>query len=72
MFDWKIMGALGLLAVAILIGFVICIVASVSLYAKKFAEQPEDKRRGFEVKPTTTDTADNRSAVQRERDDHHG
>ena len=67
--DWKVTAALGLLAVALLVGLVIAIVSSVNSYAKRFAEGKEDTRRGFEVKSTTTDT---QSVVQREKDDHHG
>ena len=69
--EWKVIAALGLLGVAIVAGLVIVVVTSVSKYAKQLTEEPKDTRRGFEVKQTTT-TADTRSAVQREKDDHHG
>jgi hypothetical protein len=69
--EWKVIAALGMLGVAIVAGLVIAVVASVSKYAKQLTEEPKDPRRGFEVKQTTT-TADTQSAVQRERDDHHG
>jgi len=67
--DWKVMAALGLLAVALLAGLAIAIVSSVNSYAKRFAEGGKDKRRGFEVKSTTAGT---QPVVQREKDDHHG
>jgi hypothetical protein len=51
--DWKVTAALSVLGLALLGGLVICIVTSVNAYAKRFAEQEEDKRRGFEVKMTT-------------------
>ena len=67
--DWKVIAALAVLGVALLAGLAIAIVSSVNSYAKRFAEGKEDTRRGFEVKSTTTGTE---SAVQREKDDHHG
>jgi len=67
--DWKVLAALGLLGVALIAGLAIAIVASVSSYAKRFAEGRKDTRRGFEVKSITTGT---QPAVQREKDDHHG
>jgi hypothetical protein len=68
--EWKVIAALGMLGLAIVAGLVIAVVTSVNKYARQFSEEPEDKRRGFEVKQT--DTADTQSAVQREKDDHHG
>ena len=72
--DWKVTMALGVLGVALVIGFAICLVTSVGIYARRLAEDPDERRRGFEVTTTTTTTttADVQSAVQRERDDHHG
>ena len=69
--DWKVMVAMGLLAVALLAGLFIAIVSSVNAYAKRFAEgRSEEKRRGFEVKSITAGT---QPTVQREeKDDHHG
>lgn len=51
--EWKVIAALAMLGLALVAGLVICIVTSVNAYAKRFAEKPEDKRRGFEVKVTT-------------------
>ena len=67
--DWKVVAALAFLGLALLGGLVICIVTSVNSYAKRIAEAPKDKRRGFEVKTITTGET---PAVQREKDDHHG
>ncbi len=68
--EWTVIAALGMLGLAIVAGLVIAVVTSVNKYARQFSEEPKDERRGFEVKPTNT--ADAQSAVQRERDDHHG
>jgi hypothetical protein len=65
--DWKVTAALAVLGLALLGGLVICIVTSVNAYAKRFAEQEEDRRRGFEVKQITGETP-----VLAEKDDHHG
>ncbi len=68
--DWKLTTALAVLGHALVGGLVICIVTSVNAYAKRIAEEPEDKRRGFEVKATTAD--DKKPSALPERDDHHG
>ena len=71
--DWKVTAALAVLGLALVVGLVICIVTSVNSYAKKIAdeaERPCDKRRGFEVKTTTSPGGE--PGVQREKDDHHG
>jgi hypothetical protein len=68
--EWKVLAALAFLGLALLGGLVICIVTSVNSYAKRIAEEPKDKRRGFEVKQTIT--TGEAPAVQREKDDHHG
>ena len=68
--EWTVIAALGMLGLAIVAGLVIAVVTSVNKYARQFSEPQEDKRRGFEVKQTTA--ADTQSAVQREKDDHHG
>ena len=70
--EWTVIAALGMLGLAIVAGLVIAVVTSVNKYARQFSEEPKDPRRGFEVKPTTTNTADTQSVVQREKDDHHG
>jgi hypothetical protein len=71
--DWKVTMALGVLGVALVIGFAICLVTSVGIYARRLAQSPDERRRGFEVTTTTTKTtADVQSVVQREKDDHHG
>jgi hypothetical protein len=46
-------------------------VTSVNRYARRFTEEPADKRRGFEVK-LTENTIGKSPDVQREKDDHHG
>ena len=69
--DWKTLAALGVLVVCLLVWLAIAIVTSVNRYARRFTEEPEDKRRGFEVK-TTENTIGKPPAVQREKDDHHG
>ncbi len=69
--DWKVTMALGVLGVALVIGFAICLVTSVGIYARRLAQNPDERRRGFEITTTTT-TPDLQSGVQRERDDHHG
>ena len=61
--------ALSVLGLALIAGLVICIVTSVNSYAKRIAEEPKDKRRGFEVK---VKTAGEDSPALPERDDHHG
>ena len=48
---WQIAVSLGFLGLAIVAGFVICIVTSVNAYARRLTEGPKDERRGFEVKP---------------------
>ena len=65
--DWKVLAALGFLGLALLAGLAICIVTSVNAYAKRLTLKPQDKRRGFEVKPITGETP-----VLRERDNDHG
>ena len=70
--DWKVTMALGLLGVALVIGFAICLVTSVGIYARRLAQNPDERRRGFEITTTTKTTADVKPAVQREKDDHHG
>ena len=70
--DWKVLAALGFLGVALIAGFVICIVTSVNAYAKRLAEKPADKRRGFEVKQTTSGDGVTPTPVLPEKDDHHG
>jgi hypothetical protein len=69
--DWKVIAALGLLAVALIAGLLIAVVSSVNSYAKRFAEGRKDTRRGFEVK--TTNAVDPMSPVLTDKkDDHHG
>ena len=69
--DWKTLAALGVMAVALAVWLAISIVTSVNRYARKFTEDPEEKRRGFEVK-LTENTIGKTPDVQREKDDHHG
>jgi hypothetical protein len=69
--DWKTLAALGVLVLCLLVWLAISIVTSVNRYARRFTEEPEDKRRGFEVK-TTENTIGELPVVQREKDDHHG
>ena len=68
--DWKVLMALSVLGLALIAGLVICIVTSVNSYAKRIAREPEDKRRGFEVKLKTA--GDEQSPALPEKDDHHG
>jgi hypothetical protein len=72
--DWKALAALGVLVIALAVWLAISIVTSVNRYARRFTEEPEDKRRGFEVKLTEEEItpAGTTPAVQREKDDHHG
>ena len=67
--DWKVLAALSVLGLALIAGLVICIVTSVNSYAKRIADEPKDKRRGFEVK---VKTAGEDSQALPEKDDHHG
>jgi hypothetical protein len=67
--DWKVTAALGVLGVALLVGLAVCIVTSVGIFARRLAQDPDEQRRGFEVKSTTAGTE---PGVQREKDDHHG
>ena len=69
--DWKTLAALGVMVLALAVWLAISIVTSVNRYARRFTEEPEDKRRGFEVKLTENTIGDS-PAVQREKDDHHG
>ena len=69
--DWKTLAALGVLVVCLLVWLAIAIVTSVNRYARRFTEEPIDKRRGFEVK-LTENTIGKSPDVQREKDDHHG
>ena len=48
--EWKVIAALGVLALALVAGLAISIVTSVNKYAKRFVREPEDRRRGFDVK----------------------
>ena len=70
--DWKVTAALAVLGIALVIGLAVCLVTSVGVFARRLAKEPEDKRRGFEVKQTTTTADDTQSPAQREKDDHHG
>ena len=71
--DWKTLAALGVMVVALAVWLAISIVTSVNRYARKFTEDPEEKRRGFEVKLTEDNLpAGTTPDVQREKDDHHG
>jgi hypothetical protein len=67
--DWTVAAALSVLGLALIAGLVICIVSSVNVYAKRFAEKPKDNRRGFEVK---TIAAGQEPAALSKKDDHHG
>ena len=69
--DWKTLAALGVMVLALAAWLAISIVTSVNRYARRFTEEPEDKRRGFEVK-LTENTTGKTPDVQREKDDHHG
>ena len=69
--DWKTLAALGVMVLALAVWLAISIVTSVNRYARRFTEEPPDKRRGFEVK-LTDNTVGKSPAVQREKDDHHG
>ena len=69
--DWKTLAALGVMALALVAWLAISIVTSVNRYARRFTEEPQDKRRGFEVK-LTENTIGKSPDVQREKDDHHG
>jgi hypothetical protein len=69
--DWKTLAALGVMVLALAVWLAISIVTSVNRYARRFTEEPQDKRRGFEVK-LTENTIGKSPAVQREKDDHHG
>ena len=69
--DWKTLAALGVMVLALAVWLAISIVTSVNRYARRFTEEPEDKRRGFEVK-LTENTIGTTPDVQREKDDHHG
>ena len=69
--DWKTLAALGVLVVCLLVWLAIAMVTSVNRYARRFTEEPQDKRRGFEVK-LTENTIGTTPDVQREKDDHHG
>ena len=69
--DWKTLAALGVMVLALAVWLAISIVTSVNRYARRFTEEPIDKRRGFEVK-LTENTIGKSPAVQREKDDHHG
>ena len=69
--DWKTLAALAVMVLALAVWLAISIVTSVNRYARRFTEEPEDKRRGFEVKLTENTIGDS-PAVQREKDDHHG
>jgi hypothetical protein len=61
--------ALAFLGLALVAGLVIVVVTSVNLYAKRLADEPEDRRRGFEVKQPA---GGDRPPALREKDDHHG
>ena len=67
--SWMALAALAFLVLALAAGFVIVIVTSVNVYAKRATQEREDPRRGFEVKQPT---GGKRSPVLREKDDHHG
>ena len=69
--DWKTLAALAVMVLALAVWLAISIVTSVNRYARRFTEEPQDKRRGFEVK-LTENTIGKSPAVQREKDDHHG
>jgi hypothetical protein len=56
--EWTVIAALGMLGLAIAAGLVIAVVTSVNKYARQFSEEPEDKRRGFEVTPRGAETDD--------------
>jgi hypothetical protein len=62
--DWKVLAALGVMVVALAAWLAISIVTSVNRYARRFTEEPEDKRRGFEVKPLRTETDDGEGSDQ--------
>ena len=73
--DWRVLASLAVLGIALVLGLAVCLVTSVGVFARRLAREPEDKRRGFEVLTTTTTTTNSagvKSAVQREKDDHHG
>ena len=68
---WQIALSLGVLALAIVGGLVICIVTSVNSYARRLTEaRKAPQPRGFEVKPTAGGQP--AGPALRERDDHHG
>jgi hypothetical protein len=69
--DWKTLAALGVLVVCLLVWLAIAILTGVNRYARRFTEEPQDKRRGFDVK-LTENTIGTTPPVQREKDDHHG
>jgi len=69
--DWKTLAALAVMVLALAVWLAISIVTSVNRYARRFTEEPIDKRRGFEVK-LTENTIGKSPDVQREKDDHHG
>lgn len=66
--SWMAVAALAFLVLALAAGFVIVIVTSVNVYAKRATQERQDPRRGFEVKQP----AGGESPVLREKDDHHG
>ena len=66
---WQIAISLAFLGLAIVGGLVLCIVTSVNAYARRLTDEPKDRRRGFEVKPTAGGEP---PPVLREKDDHHG
>ena len=51
--SWMAIAALAFLGLALVVGFVIVVVTSVNVYARRAAEEPKDVRRGFEVKQPT-------------------
>ena len=67
--SWMALAALAFLVLALAVGFVIVIVTSVNVYAKRASEEPKDTRRGFEVKQPADGE---RPPALREKDDHHG
>ena len=66
--SWMAIAALAFLGLALVVGFVIVVVTSVNVYARRATEERRDVRRGFEVKQP----AGGESPALREKDDHHG
>ena len=48
--SWMAIAALAFLGLALVVGFVIVVVTSVNVYAKRATQEPDVVRRGFEVK----------------------